>query len=155
MKPLDPNHRLSRSSREKLKPAHGDLRAVVYRASALLRDVQGGRVDFRVGEVERTLERQKELYASGASKTMNSRHIPAELKEGCQWQTRVAAVDLFALVGGKISWDWPLYHIIADAMKQAADELGVDLDWGGDWASFADGPHFQLSWRSYPKRGGA
>lgn len=150
-----PNHRLSRRSREKLRPAHADLRAVVYRASEILRDVKNGSVDFRVGEVQRPLARQVQLYKSGASTTMNSRHLIAELKENGEWHDRVAAVDLFALVGGKISWDWPLYHVIADAMKQAARELGVALEWGGDWSTFKDGPHFQLSWRSYPKRGGA
>jgi peptidoglycan L-alanyl-D-glutamate endopeptidase CwlK len=36
-------------------------------------------------------------------------------------------------------------------MKDAAEELEVDLEWGGDWKSFPDGPHFQLGWGSYPK----
>jgi len=36
-------------------------------------------------------------------------------------------------------------------MKQAAEELNVDMDWGGDWKSFPDGPHYQLAWGSYPK----
>ena len=40
---------------------------------------------------------------------------------------------------------------IADAMKQAATELEVDMDWGGDWKSFPDGPHYQLAWGTYPK----
>ncbi|MBO0346023.1 peptidoglycan-binding protein [Roseibium sp. CAU 1637] len=35
-------------------------------------------------------------------------------------------------------------------MKQAADELGVPVEWGGDWRSFFDGPHFQLPWPAYP-----
>lgn len=148
-RPLSAGHNLSRRSREKLKPAHNDLAAVVYRASEILR---GGPVDFRVGEVERTIDRQRELVASGASKTMNSRHIPAELKENGEWKTRVAAVDLFALDRGKISWAWPHYHVIAAAMKQAAAELDVALEWGGDWRTFKDGPHFQLSWRAYPRR---
>ena len=39
---------------------------------------------------------------------------------------------------------------MADAMKQAAEELDVDLEWGGDWKTFKDGPHFQLSRKSYP-----
>jgi peptidoglycan L-alanyl-D-glutamate endopeptidase CwlK len=36
-------------------------------------------------------------------------------------------------------------------MFQAAEEKGVDIDWGGHWKSFPDGPHYQLSWKKYPK----
>jgi peptidoglycan L-alanyl-D-glutamate endopeptidase CwlK len=35
-------------------------------------------------------------------------------------------------------------------VKAAAEAEGVDLEWGGDWKSFRDGPHFQLSWEQYP-----
>jgi peptidoglycan L-alanyl-D-glutamate endopeptidase CwlK len=35
-------------------------------------------------------------------------------------------------------------------MKAAASELKVDIEWGGDWVTFKDGPHYQLSRRSYP-----
>ena len=96
-------------------------------------------VDFTVLEGLRTRERQVELVAAGASKTMNSRHLNGH------------AVDLGAWVGGTVAWDWPLYHKIADAMKAAAEIVDVaGLEWGGDWKSFPDGPHFQLSWRTYP-----
>jgi peptidoglycan L-alanyl-D-glutamate endopeptidase CwlK len=95
-------------------------------------------VDFTVIEGLRTRERQKELVASGASQTMNSRHLTGH------------AVDLAAWVG-EIRWDWPLYHKIAEAMKHAAAEDGIHIEWGGDWKSFRDGPHFQLSRRNYPK----
>ncbi|MBL4785095.1 MAG: peptidoglycan-binding protein [Cohaesibacteraceae bacterium] len=35
-------------------------------------------------------------------------------------------------------------------MKKAAEELGVAIEWGGDWKTFRDGPHFQLSREMYP-----
>jgi peptidoglycan L-alanyl-D-glutamate endopeptidase CwlK len=69
---------------------------------------------------------------------MNSRHLTGH------------AVDLGAYVDGEIRWDWPLYYKIADAMFQAAEHAGVDIDWGGHWKTFPDGPHFQLSWEKYP-----
>jgi len=83
----------------------------------------------------RTRSRQKQLVAKGASTTMNSRHLTGH------------AVDL---VPYPIAWDWPLFYPIADAMKSAAKGLGVPLEWGGDWKSFKDGPHFQLPWKEYP-----
>jgi peptidoglycan L-alanyl-D-glutamate endopeptidase CwlK len=111
---------------------HADLVRIVERAIELTE------VDFTVLEGMRGVARQKELVAAGASQTMNSRHLTGH------------AVDLGALVGGKVRWDWPLYHLIADAMKRAASELGVPLEWGGDWKSFKDGPHFQLPRNRYP-----
>ncbi len=121
------NYKLSQRSIERLKGVHPDLVSVVMLA------IERTDVDFLVTEGLRTKERQRELVAAGASKTMNSRHITGH------------AVDLAAIVGGEIRWDWPLYAKIAKAMKQAAYELNIDIEWGGDWRSFKDGPHFQLT----------
>lgn len=62
------------------------------------------------------------------------------------------AVDVAPLVGGSVSWHWPDYHAVAPAIKaewaaMQAEGLipaGVRLTWGGDWARFPDGPHWQL-----------
>lgn len=95
-------------------------------------------VDFVVTEGLRTVDRQKALVRAGASRTMNSRHLTGH------------AVDVAALVGRNVRWDWPLYPKIAAAFKQAALELDVPIVWGGDWKSLVDGPHFELDRRRYP-----
>lgn len=128
---------LGTKSRKMLQGVHPDLVRVVERA------IQVTDTDFTVLEGVRSIETQKKYVASGASTTMNSRHLKAP-------NGYAHAVDLGALVGGKINWSWPLYHKIAAAMKQAARELGVELVWGGDWRTFKDGPHFELSWKKYP-----
>lgn len=120
------SYSFSQRSTDKLKGVDVDLVSVVHRALEL------SEIDFAVTEGLRTKERQAELVKAGASKTMNSRHITGH------------AVDLAAIVGGEIRWDWPLYEKIAKAMKQAAYELNIKIEWGGDWKSFKDGPHFQL-----------
>lgn len=119
---------LSKASYSKLKGVHPDLVRVVERA------IQISAVDFRVIEGIRTLAKQKELVAVGASQTLKSRHLTGH------------AVDLAALVNGKVRWDWPLYDKIAAAMKQASKELNIPIEWGGDWRTFKDGPHFQIPW---------
>lgn len=124
---------LGKRSKQRLEGLHKDLIAVVERA------IQITEVDFTVLEGMRTLARQRELVARGASTTLNSRHLTGH------------GVDLGAYIDGAVRWDWPLYHKIADAMKQAATELEIDMDWGGDWKSFPDGPHYQLAWGTYPK----
>jgi peptidoglycan LD-endopeptidase CwlK len=128
---------LSEKSLTKLSGAHPDLQKVIKRAAAL------SPIDFTILEVQRTLARQKELVAKGASKTMNSRHLVG--KDG-----KSRAVDIAPLDGGQVSWSWPLYFKLAPIIKQAAKEMGVPIEWGGDWRSFKDGPHWQLPFKSYP-----
>lgn len=117
--------KLSEKSLKRLTGVHPDLQAVVRRA------IEITPVDFLVIEGLRTKERQAYLLDAGKSRTMNSYHLTGH------------AVDIAPIIDGKVSWDWKYFHPMADAMKQAANELGVKITWGGDWATFKDGPHFQ------------
>ena len=128
---------LSEKSLIKLQGAHPDLRKVIERAAAL------SPIDFTILEVVRTVARQKELVAKGASKTMKSRHLVGA--DGFSH-----AVDIAPLDGGQVSWAWPTYFKLAPVIKQAAREVGVPIEWGGDWRTFKDGPHWQLPWKDYP-----
>lgn len=135
-KPVEPtgNFKLSEKSLDRLKGLHPDIVKVVKRAIEITDS------DFSVGEGLRTITRQKELFKQGATKTMNSRHLTGH------------AVDLFALdEDGKVTWDWKYYHPLAAAVKQAAKDVGVSIEWGGDWSKLKDGPHYQLPWSRYPK----
>jgi len=117
---------LNPRSEKNLAGVHPKLVSVVRRAA----DVSD--IDFMVIEGLRTVERQKQLVAKGASKTMNSKHITGH------------AVDLAPMVDGEIRWDWPLYHKLAPIIKQAAKDMGVTITWGGDWKTFPDGPHWEI-----------
>jgi len=123
-------YHLSKRSLGNLEGVHPDLVAVVKRAIEITEQ------DFSVIEGVRSVERQRELVAKGASKTMNSRHLTGH------------AVDLAPY---PLSWDWEYFWPIVEAMQTAADELGVDLTSGAYWENFPDGPHHELSWGSYPK----
>ena len=129
--------KLSAGSILRLKGVHPDLVRVVEHAALVTE------VDFIVTEGARTKDRQRELVAKGASQTMESRHIPGA-------DALAKAVDLAAVIGGQVRWDWPLYYKLAAAMKLAAKEVGVPVEWGGDWKTFKDGPHFQLPEGLYP-----
>ncbi len=124
---------LGARSLSRLEGVHPDLVRVVKKAAAM------SDLDFTVLEGLRTLDRQKQLMANGATRTMNSRHLTGH------------AVDLAPMIDGKVSWDWPLYHRLAKIVKAAAAAENVPITWGGDWAKFRDGPHWELSWKAYPK----
>ncbi len=122
----------SKRSRARLAGVHQDLIDVVSRALEITT------VDFTVVEGLRSPARQRELVATGASQTMNSRHLTGH------------AVDLAPYIAGSVRWDWPPFYELARAMKLAAGELGIPIKWGGDWRTFKDGPHFELDRRAYP-----
>jgi peptidoglycan L-alanyl-D-glutamate endopeptidase CwlK len=117
---------------QRLAGVHPDLVRVVERAA------KDG-TKFRVIEGLRTMDRQAELVRAGKSQTMRSRHLTGH------------AVDLAALdEAGRVTWARPAYEALASQVKAAAAAEGVLVEWGGDWRSFFDGPHFQLPWASYP-----
>lgn len=123
---------LDERSISRLNGVHPDLQAIVRQAAV---DTD---IEFVVTEGLRTLERQKQLLAAKATQTLKSRHLTGH------------AVDLAAKVGGEVRWDWPLYNRLAVVMKSAAAKLNLKIEWGGDWRSFKDGPHFQLPESIYP-----
>ena len=126
---------LNERSLKNLTGVHADLVKVVHRAAELA-EVAG--LHFIVTEGLRTLARQRQLVAAGASTTMKSRHMTGH------------AIDFAPVVGGEVTWKWPPFFLIADAFKAAAKELGVAIVWGGDWVRFKDGPHIELDRKAYP-----
>lgn len=122
-------YKLGKRSLQNLSGVHPDMVAVVKRA------IEISDKDFTVIEGIRNINRQRELVKAGKSTTMNSRHITGHAVDIAPWP---------------ISWEWEEFYPIADAMKQAAEELEIDLEWGGDWKNFPDAPHWQLSRKTYP-----
>ncbi|WP_298699176.1 M15 family metallopeptidase [uncultured Brevundimonas sp.] len=153
---------LGARSRAELKGVHPDLVRVTERA------IQITTQDFSVHDGLRTLEEQKRLVASGASKTLNSKHRPQSDGFG-------HAVDLVPFVNGKMRWEWDAIYPIAAAVWHASAELDVPIRWGGTWgplsaikpgtpgamraaveayaaarrrvgkSAFLDGPHYELA----------
>lgn len=139
---------LGARSLSRLEGVHPDLVRVVKKAAAM------SALDFTVVEGLRTAARQKELFAKGATKTMNSRHITGH------------AVDLAPMIAGTVRWDWPLYLQLAEVVRSASIAENVPIRWGGTWKlltdiqgpitakvisrSFPDGPHFELPRAKYP-----
>lgn len=148
---------LSARSMRNLEGVHPDLANVVRLT------LMDSPIDFVVIEGLRTLKRQQQLVESGASQTMNSRHLTGH------------AVDLAAWVG-EIRWDMGLYYQIAATVQKVSRYTRVPIRWGGCWVrldtatktpaqlvadyvasrrlagkkAFIDGPHFELPAGLYP-----
>jgi peptidoglycan L-alanyl-D-glutamate endopeptidase CwlK len=79
--------------------------------------------EVRIGEVERTVDQQKLYVQTGRSKTMNSIHL------------KKCAADLHFTKDGVLCYP-----------KELGDfweKLNPLNQWGGNWKSFKDAPHFQ------------
>jgi peptidoglycan L-alanyl-D-glutamate endopeptidase CwlK len=126
---------LAPRSLKALEGVHPDLVKVVKRADEL-----GAR--FHITDGLRTVERQRQLVKAGKSKTMKSRHLTGH------------AVDfVVAEPGGGVSYDHADMKACAAVFKQAAQELGVAIEWGGDWKKFVDTPHIELDRKVYKEDG--
>jgi peptidoglycan L-alanyl-D-glutamate endopeptidase CwlK len=124
---------LNAASVKKLAKVNPDLVKVCERAAAICQQ------DFQIVQGNRTQAEQNALYAQGRTKpgkivtwTKASKHIGGR------------AIDFAALVNGKVNWNTRYYPVIAAAFKQAAQELKIGVEWGGDWKT-KDWGHVQLS----------
>lgn len=126
------SYKFSQNSLKNLEGVHPDLIRVAKRALEI------SPYDFGITNGVRTEEEQRDLVESGASQTMNSYHLIQ--KDGYSH-----AIDFAVWAGGKITWDIKYYRPVIQSFFTAAIELGIQIESGGLWRSFVDGPHIQLN----------
>jgi peptidoglycan LD-endopeptidase CwlK len=99
-------------------------------------------IDFGIPEYGglRTAEDQKKLFDKGLSKADGT------IKKS--YHQTGKAVDVFAFVNGKASWDEHHLALIAGVVLSCAKEVGLNITWGGTFGSKEfkgwDRPHFQI-----------
>ena len=101
------------------------------------------RIDFTVIEGHRSIERQQELYKKGLSQ------LDGIIKKGNHNFSPSRAIDIIPYKKGHNPFDGTkesdlMFNELANEFKKVAIELGININWGGDWKSFIDKPHFEL-----------
>ena len=91
-------------------------------------------VDLRVVQGYRTFEEQDKLYAQGRTAPGS---IVTKTRGGFSNHNFGLAVDVVPFENGKLNWETKNYPLIGTIGKS------VGLEWGGDWKSIVDRPHFQ------------
>ena len=123
------------ASKKQLATCHPDLQRVFNRVVEAW--------DCTILEGKRSEAQQRINVASGASKTMQSKHVYP--LDGPSLAVDVAPYP--------IKWkDYIRFYAFAGFVIGTAREMGVTLRWGGDWDSdrdfaeetFRDLPHFEL-----------
>lgn len=99
--------------------------------------------DFTVIESYRSIERQQELFKKGFSK------IDGIKKKGKHNYFPSLAIDIIPFKKGHNPFDGSkesdlMFNELAKQFKEVARQLNIKIQWGGDWVSFSDKPHFEL-----------
>lgn len=113
-------YKLGKGSLKRLEGVDERLVAVVKYAIGVSKQ------DFSVVCGLRTMEEQRKLVASGASQTMKSKHLEGLAVDLMAWDSKAKP---------KGRWELNLYDEIADAMAQAARDIGVGVCWGAAWST--------------------
>jgi peptidoglycan L-alanyl-D-glutamate endopeptidase CwlK len=130
-------YRFSKRSYRNLQNVRPELVAVA--TLALNHLGRTGGPDFVITDGARNLDEQRRLVEQGKSQTMESRHLTGH------------AIDVAAFTPEyEVTWEAEPYETIAAAFKRAGEQLGIDIEWGGDWTSFVDMPHFALTREQFP-----
>lgn len=141
-------YKLSERSLKSLEGVNPNLVKVVERAIELTEQ------DFLVLEGVRSKEQCYINYGKGrtvaqcSAKGVPNKYAQPNLSKVTWLNNPLASKhvtgDAVDLVPSPIDWNTiSKFTTISKAMKQAAKELGVDLEWGGDWTK-KDYPHFEL-----------
>ena len=128
------NYKLSNRSKSRLEGIDTILIDIVIEA------IKDSPYDFGIPQYGglRTQPDQYSLYQRGASK------CDGTIKKS--YHQTGKAFDIYAYVDGKATWDEKYYKPIADHIRSVArDKFRVNLIWGGNWTTFVDLPHFQIS----------
>lgn len=124
------SYRLSKKSLGNLIGVHPEIAFIPVEAIKITK------MDFMVFEGVRTMKRQKYLYSTGASKTLDSYHLYG------------LAIDLVPTPEGKKSWDESLFPPVVEAVKEVIKAHGLAVQWGYDLWKW-DLAHWQMSGFKY------
>lgn len=92
-------------------------------------------VVLRITQAFRGIEEQNRLYEQGRSLPGK---IVTNAKGGSSFHNYGLAIDLAVLKNERIDWSYPLCNF-----RPLAKQHGIE--WGGDWKSLKDKPHFQMT----------
>ena len=126
---------LIEKAEKKLKGVHP---VVATKARQLIEQAYKERINVIITQGLRTVEEQNELYAQGRTKPGK---IVTNAKGGYSYHNFGLAFD-FAILkdDGSVNWN-------VDEKWKRVGAIGksLGLEWGGDWTSFKDYPHFQYT----------
>lgn len=107
--------------------------------------------DFSITDALRTAVEQRELFKIGRIYLCGEWEKTGELiVTNCDGEDIVSvhqsglAIDFCAWVDGKANYEPSNLALVVTAFYEAAFELGIEIDWGGNFKSISDGCHIEI-----------
>ncbi|WP_066435514.1 M15 family metallopeptidase [Chryseobacterium sp. CCH4-E10] len=142
---------MDKVTKERISLLHPSVRAEVTKIIEQCDKALTGRAKIRITQGLRTFQEQDQLYTIGRSKPGKK---VTNAKAGQSIHNYGLAVDIALIIDGKTaSWDtkadWD-GDKKSDWMECVAIFQANGWDWGGNWETFKDMPHFEkkgYKWR--------
>lgn len=142
---------MDKVTKERIEKLHPSVRAEVKKIIDECDKALTGRAKVRISQGLRTFQEQTDLFAIGRTKPGKK---VTDAKAGQSIHNYGLAVDIVLIIDEKTaSWDtkadWD-GDKIADWQECVAIFKANGWDWGGNWTSFKDMPHFEkkgYKWR--------
>lgn len=120
---------------------------VLAAATALIERCYKRNIPILITQGLRTIAEQDALYAQGRTKPGA---VVTNARGGYSYHNYGLAVDFALLLpnGSSVSWDMfrdGNNNLIADWQEVVQEAKALGFEWGGEWASFKDYPHFQMT----------
>lgn len=135
---------MDKPTQERIAKLHPKVRDEVTKIVNECNAALTGRAQVRISQGLRTFEEQNELYAQGRTKAGKK---VTDAKGGQSIHNYGLAVDIVLIIDGKTaSWDtakdWD-NDGVADWYECVKIFARYGWDWGGNWKTFKDLPHFE------------
>jgi peptidoglycan L-alanyl-D-glutamate endopeptidase CwlK len=104
-------------------------------ARALVQKALAAGINIKIISGLRTYQEQDAIYAQGRTTPGN---IVTKVKAGYSAHNFGIAFDVGLFAGSRYLGESPLYKAVGLLGR------GLGLEWGGDWKTFEDQPHFEL-----------
>lgn len=110
---------------------------VMRKAEKLISECAKAGINIIVTETYRSISEQDALYAQGRTKPGK---VVTNAKGGQSYHNYRLAFDIVPLIDGKAAWSrLDLFDNVGEIGK------GLGLEWGGDFKTIKDRPHFQYT----------
>lgn len=148
------NYRFGNASRVNISTVCPDLQNICHGAIRIANRRKLHCPDFGISRGLTTAEAQFELFKKGRT------YIPQTAVWSTIDKTKIVtncdgfeiesphqsgkAVDFFAIEDGRANYDAGNLALVATCFYEAANDQGLEIEWGGNYRSFSDAPHIEL-----------
>ncbi|OME50660.1 hypothetical protein BSK59_22415 [Paenibacillus odorifer] len=137
---------LEQVANKSLKKLSGLHDVLSVAAKALIENCYKKGIYIQITQGLRSIDEQNDLYAQGRTKQGS---IVTNAKGGYSYHNFGLAIDFVLLLpdGKNVTWDMNTDYNsnnMKDWIEVVDEAKRLGFEWGGDWTSFKDYPHFQM-----------